>query len=63
MDIGNFEKFAFTRTLFLQIKKVQILILTSLKNIDKGLLLLKNSSESGHSLAVEFALSFHQNFA
>ena len=52
MDTGNFEKLVFSRTLFLQIKKVQILILILLKNIDKGFLLLKNSSETGHSLAL-----------
>ena len=43
MNLGIFEEKTFSRTFFLQNKKVQIVISTLLKNVDKGFLLLKNS--------------------
>ena len=42
------KKIAFSLTLFLQNKKVQMLILTLLKNMSKSFLLLKNSSKIIH---------------
>ena len=42
------KKKTFSRIFFLQNKKVQTLILTLLKNISKGFLLLKHSSKTDH---------------